>query len=111
MNAVKWRMGSVFSAGHDGELLCRDMSDLRSAPVVTAAQSEWIRDLDSQWPVSVSVSKDGTLRGWNRSGDVVAVFRVLAHEGGADCVAVHHTGLLVATGGRDNTCDCGTPRA
>lgn len=103
VNAVKWRMGSVFSAGHDGELLCRDMSDLRSAPVVTAAQSEWIRDFDlpANGQSAFTVSKDGTLRGWNRSGDMI--FRVLAHEGGADCVAIHHTGLLVATGGRDNT--------
>ena len=78
VNAVKWRMGSVFSAGHDGELLCRDMSDLRSAPVVTAAQSEWIRDFDlpANGQSALTVSKEGTLRGWNRSGDMS--FRRLA---------------------------------
>lgn len=102
VNSVKWRMGNVFSAGHDGELLCRDMSDLRTAPVVTAAQSEWIRDFDlpTDSQSAFTVSKDGTLRGWTRSGDMM--FRVMAHEGGTDCVAVHHSNMLLATGGRDN---------
>lgn len=102
VNAIKWRMGSLFSAGVDGELLCRDMADVRAAPVVTAAQSDWIRDFDlpTDNRVAYTVSKDGTLRGWTRQGDMM--FRVMAHEGGADCIAVHHTNLLIATGGRDN---------
>jgi WD40 repeat protein len=101
--AVKWRVGSIFTAGRDGELLCRDMSDIRAAPVVTAAQSEWIRDFDlsTDTRYAYTVSKDGTLRGWTRDGDMV--FRVMAHEGGADCVAVHHNSHLIATGGRDSS--------
>lgn len=100
--AVRWRAGHVFTAARDGELLGRDMSDTRAAPVVAAAQSDWIRDFDisNDNRVLYTVSRDGTLRGWTRDGDMI--FRVMAHDGGADCVAVHYKGNLLATGGRDN---------
>ncbi len=103
VTAVRWRAGCIFSAGRDGELVCRDMSDIRAAPIITAAQSEWIRDFDlsSDSRHAYTVSRDGTLRGWTRDGDML--FRVMAHEGGADCVALHHNGHLIATGGRDNS--------
>lgn len=101
--AVRWRMGHIFSAGRDGELVTRDTADKRSAPVVTAAQSDWIRDfaLSADGRIAYTVSKDGTLRGWTREGEML--FRILAHEGGADSVAVHHRGSLIATGGRDKS--------
>jgi WD40 repeat protein len=101
--AVTWRMSCVFSAGRDGEMLCHDMTDVRAAPVVTAAQSEWIRDFDlsTDCRIAYTVSRDGTLRGWTREGDML--FRVMAHEGGADSVAAHHSGSLIATGGRDHS--------
>lgn len=103
VTTVKWRMGNIFSAGRDGELVARDVADTRSAPVITAAQSDWIRDfaLSTDCRVAYTVSKDGTLRGWTREGDML--FRLMAHEGGADCVAVHPSGNLIATGGRDQS--------
>lgn len=103
VNAVRWYKGHVYSAGHDGELFCRDMSDVRSAPILLAAQSDRIRDFAIQDAdrITYTVSKDGTLRGWTQTGDML--FRILAHEGGADCVSIHPSGRLLATGGRDNT--------
>ncbi|MBK9122449.1 MAG: hypothetical protein IPM16_04910 [Chloroflexi bacterium] len=101
VTAVIWDSGWVYSTGRDGKLLRHNVYEGGTARVV-ANYTDALRDLalNTRGRVAHAVSRDGNLNSWSSEGNLRS--RVLAHDGGADCVALTTNYALLATGGRDN---------